>query len=160
MRGRQWKTFAIATVAAMTFAACAGEGEDADGAEMEDAPPAAETDAGAPAAAQPGGQQEVNLPEGVTQAAYDQGRQLFTSQGGCHACHGPQATGTQLAPDLTDSEWINVSGPNLEEVVELIKTGVPQPVEHPAPMPPMGGASLSDDQVEALAAYVVTLGQG
>ena len=42
--------------------------------------------------------------------------------------------------------------------MSLIKSGVPQPVEHPGPMPPMGGANLSDDQVNALAAYIVTLG--
>ncbi|NIP83220.1 MAG: glucose dehydrogenase, partial [Gemmatimonadetes bacterium] len=70
------------------------------------------------------------------------------------------ATGTQLAPDLTDDEWINVSGPEMTEVVELIKTGVSQPRQHPGPMPPMGGASLSEEQVQALAAYVVTLSQG
>ncbi len=53
-----------------------------------------------------------------------------------------------------------MSGPEMTEVVELIKTGVSQPRQHPGPMPPMGGASLSEEQVQALAAYVVTLSQG
>ena len=157
MRGRHWKALAVATILATTFAACAGE-EGAD-AGMEGSTPAADSDADmapTPAPDQP----VADLPEGVTQEQVSQGRQLFTGAGGCHACHGPQATGTQLAPDLTDGEWINVSGPNVEEIAELIRTGVPQPVEHPAPMPPMGGANLSAEQVQALAAYVGTLGQG
>jgi mono/diheme cytochrome c family protein len=157
MSGRQWKTFAMATIAAMALSACAGGDEAAEEApeqtEME-APAQAE----APAAE--AGEMAANLPEGVTQEQYDQGKQLFTGQGGCHACHGPDATGTQLAPDLTDSEWINVSGRNYDEIVELIKSGVPQPKEHPGPMPPMGGANLDDAQVDALAAYVAGLGEG
>jgi mono/diheme cytochrome c family protein len=37
---------------------------------------------------------------------------------------------------------------------------VPTPKKAPAPMPPMGGASLSPDQVKAAAAYVHSLGGG
>ena len=148
MTGRQWKALAMAAVTTMALSACAGGDETA---EMEESG-AAEMEAGAEMA--------VNLPEGVTQEQFDQGKQLFTGRGGCQACHGPDAMGTQLAPDLTDDEWINVSGPNYDEVVELIYSGVPQPVQHPGPMPPMGGASLTDAQVEALAAYVVGIGQG
>lgn len=152
MRVRQWKTLAIATVAAMAFSACGGDTAD-DAAEQP-----AET--GPASQAETGGELAANLPEGVTQEQFQEGQQLFTGQGGCHACHGPQATGTQLAPDLTDSEWLNVSGRNYEEIAELIQTGVPQPVEHPGPMPPMGGASLNDQQVNALAAYVVGISEG
>jgi mono/diheme cytochrome c family protein len=105
-------------------------------------------------------QAPANLPEGVTQEMFNQGRQIFTGQGGCHACHGPQAKGTQLAPDLTDDVWLNVSGRNYDEIVALINSGVPQPHEHPGPMPPMGGANLTPEQVNAVAAYIVGLGQG
>lgn len=145
MRGRQWKTLAMATVATLALSACGGDAAE------EPMDTTGETGAPAPA------EQEVavNLPEGVTQEDFQQGKQLFTGQGGCHACHGPKATGTQLAPDLTDSDWLNLSGPNMDEVVQLIKSGVPQPEEHPGPMPPMGGANLSDEQVRALASYVV-----
>lgn len=156
MSGRQWKAFAMATVAAMALSACAGGDEAAEDMEQTEAPA---QQAEAPAG-EAGGEMAANLPEGVTQAQYDQGKQLFTGSGGCHACHGPQATGTQLAPDLTDSEWINVSGRNYDEIVELIKSGVAQPKEHPGPMPPMGGANLNDEQVNALAAYVVGISEG
>lgn len=106
-----------------------------------------------------GEEQEVTLAPGVTQARFDQGRQLFTGQGGCQACHGPNGTGTQLAPDLTDAEWLNVPGPDLAALAGVIRAGVPQPREYPAPMPAMGGASLNDEQIQALAGYVASIAQ-
>lgn len=154
MRGRHWKVLPFAMIIGFGVAACGGGDQPADDPMT----------GGSPAAADEGAQEApsapANLPEGVTAQQVSQGQQLFTGQGGCHACHGPQATGTQLAPDLTDDVWINISGPNMDEIVQLIHTGVPQPKEHPGPMPPMGGANLTDDQIQALAAYVMTLGQG
>lgn len=153
MRGGNLNVFVLLMVAAVGLGACADtDGDDPDAAEMEQAPPPAET-------AEPQQQAALPVPEGATQEQVEEGRQLFSGQGGCQACHNPQATGTQLAPDLTDDEWINISSPDVEEIVELIRTGVPQPVEHPAPMPPMGGASLDDEQIQALAAYVAAIGQ-
>ena len=88
-----------------------------------------------------------------------EGQQIFTSTGNCYTCHGPDAKGTQLAPNLTDSEWLNISG-KYDEIVKTIQTGVPQPKQHPAPMPAMGGAQLTDDQVKAVAAFVWSRGGG
>ncbi|MFO7894120.1 MAG: cytochrome c [Longimicrobiales bacterium] len=152
MRSREWQAIALAGLT--TFAlACGGDDQAASegmdqGAEAEQA-------------AETGGetmQEPMDLPEGITMDMVNQGNQLFSGQGGCHACHNPQATGTQLAPDLTDDEWINISSRDFEEIVSVINTGVSQPVEHPGPMPPMGGANLNAEQVEALAAYIVSLG--
>jgi mono/diheme cytochrome c family protein len=84
------------------------------------------------------------------------GRAVFTGKGMCHACHGPVGKGTPLAPDLTDGEWLNGDG-SLEQIVEVVKVGVPRPKQHPAPMPPMGGAQLSDEEVQAVARYVLSL---
>jgi mono/diheme cytochrome c family protein len=39
-------------------------------------------------------------------------------------------------------------------IAKTITDGVMQPKEYRSPMPPMGGAQLTDDQVKALAAYV------
>jgi cytochrome c5 len=147
MRSRDLQALALAGVTAFAVA-CGGDAAE-DGAAM-DAAPAEETGGAA--------MQDVELPEGVTMEMVTQGRELFSGRGGCHACHNAQATGTQLAPDLTDDEWVNVSGRDYEEIVNLIRTGVPQPQQHPAPMPPMGGANLSAEQVNALAAYIVALG--
>jgi mono/diheme cytochrome c family protein len=38
--------------------------------------------------------------------------------------------------------------------LKVITYGVPQPKQYRSPMPPMGGAQLSDTQASALAAYV------
>ncbi len=92
----------------------------------------------------------------VDQALVDRGREVFNGAGGCTACHGSDATGTTLAPDLTDDPWLNVDG-SYGAVAGVIRTGVSRPKEYPAPMPPKGGASLSDPQVCAVAAYVYSL---
>ena len=76
--------------------------------------------------------------------------------GTCTACHGQDAKGTAVAPDLTDNQWINGDG-SYDFIVHTVTTGVPQPKQHPAPMPPKGGAALSDQQVKAVAAYVYSL---
>ena len=61
-----------------------------------------------------------------------------------------------MAPDLTDQQWINGDG-SYDFIVNTITDGVPQPKQHPAPMPPKGGATLTDDQVKAVAAYEYSL---
>lgn len=89
-----------------------------------------------------------------------EGQAIFTGAGICFTCHGQDATGTQLAPNLTDAEWINIEQPITQEKIEqLVRTGVAQPKQHPAPMPPMGGASLNDQQIQAVSAYVYSLAQ-
>jgi mono/diheme cytochrome c family protein len=87
------------------------------------------------------------------------GDSIFHGQvagGTCTACHGQDAKGTAVAPNLTDNQWINGDG-SYDFIVHTVTTGVPQPKQHPAPMPPKGGATLSDQQVKAVAAYVYSL---
>ena len=43
---------------------------------------------------------------------------------------------------------------SLAGILKVITDGVPQPKQYRSPMPPMGGAQLSDTQASALAAYV------
>jgi mono/diheme cytochrome c family protein len=90
------------------------------------------------------------------------GDSIFHGQAGggtCYVCHGQDGTGSAVGPNLTDSEWLNNDG-TLAGITGTVKSGVPQPKKAPAPMPPMGGASLSDDQVKAVATYVHSLGGG
>lgn len=90
------------------------------------------------------------------------GDSIFHGQvggGTCYACHGQDAKGSAVGPNLTDAEWLNTDG-SLEGIVKTIKSGVPTPKKAPAPMPPMGGASLSDEQVQAVAAYEYSLSHG
>ena len=96
---------------------------------------------------------------GITPQQIALGDSIFHGQvggGTCTACHGQDAKGTAIAPDLTDSKWINGDG-SYQFLVNTITNGVPKPKEHPAPMPPKGGAPLTDDQVKAVAAYEYSL---
>ena len=142
---------------ALAVAACGGESEPAS--ESTGAPGAAPSGA-APAggAAAP---MAANLPAGVTQEMVTQGQQIFHGNGICFTCHGQNGQGAPpLGPNLTDSEWLWITpGPDAyEQLVQQITTGTPQPKQHQAPMPPKGGAQLSEEQVRAVAAYVYSLG--
>ena len=92
----------------------------------------------------------------VDAAEMKQGRAVFSGPGNCQSCHGGNAKGTPLAPDLTDRQWLNGDG-SFASIAQLVRTGVPRPKQHPAAMPPMGGASLTSEQVCAVAAYVYSL---
>ena len=87
-----------------------------------------------------------------------EGQALFAGGAPCVACHGAAGAGTALGPALNDNQWLWFSGrPTQDQLFTLIKAGVPQPKSHPAPMPAMGGAALTDAQVRNLAAYVLSL---
>jgi cbb3-type cytochrome c oxidase subunit III len=137
----------------VALAACAKNEEVENNAAAETAAPAPAETAPAPAPA------PANLPAGVTADMVSQGQAIFTGAGNCFTCHGMDAKGTALAPNLTDAEWLNIDGTHAA-IVTLVKTGVPTPKSHPAPMPAMGGATLTDDQVNQVAAYVWSLGGG
>jgi mono/diheme cytochrome c family protein len=148
-----------AMVLALALAACADAGDDADDAAANGGQPAdAPTTTPAPGPAGPAS--AGTPPAGATAEDVTAGQQLFTSTGNCYTCHGPDAKGTQLAPNLADSEWINISEPTFENIRTVITAGVQTPKQHPAPMPAMGGAKLDDTQVKQLAAYVWSLGGG
>lgn len=90
------------------------------------------------------------------------GNEIFHGKVGgatCYVCHGQDAKGSGVGPNLTDGEWLHNDG-TLDGIMHTIQTGVPQPKVAPAPMPPMGGASLTPDQVKAVATYVHSLGGG
>lgn len=139
------------------FAACADTDEDGVADDAADGPATEEP------TAQPGQEapsvDAADLPEGVTAEMVSQGQEIFTGAGLCFTCHTESAEGGPLAPDLTDDEWLNISGRDYDEIVEVVNTGVPEPVEHPSAMPPMGGASLTEEQVRSVAAYVYALGE-
>ena len=103
-----------------------------------------------------GGQQADSLPAGVTPAAIAQGKKLFSGEGLCFSCHGPEAKGL-VGPDLTDGTWLIGKG-TFDEIVARIVEGVPADKSKSGViMPPKGGARLKDEQVRAVAAYVWSL---
>ena len=116
--------------------------------------------AAAPVAEQPAAPAtNIELPEGVTPEMVAQGQQIF-NQGICWSCHQQNGVGGPLGPALNDDTWINITEPTMDNLVQVITTGVMQPKEHPGPMPAKGGAPLTDDEVRAVAAYVYTLSHG
>ncbi len=132
----------------------AGSGGSEESGQAPDGMPAQET----PAESQEStfSVDESLLPEGVTVAMVEEGRSLFTGGGICLTCHLADGTGGPLAPDLTDDQWLNVDG-EYSSIVELVKTGVAQPLEYPGAMLPRAGMPLTDAQVEAVAAYAYML---
>jgi mono/diheme cytochrome c family protein len=94
----------------------------------------------------------------VTPAEIALGDSVFNGQprgGMCATCHGPQGVGTAAAPSLADQKWIHGDG-SLGFIEGTIVQGVPNPKQHPFPMPPFG-LTLTDRQLHAVAAYVYSL---
>ena len=103
----------------------------------------------------------ANLPvaEGATPAMVALGRRIYRGEIGgaaCAGCHGANATGTPLGPNLTSRNWLWSDG-SYPGILKTIREGVPNPKEYRSPMPPMGGAQLTSDQLAAVAAYVWAL---
>lgn len=96
----------------------------------------------------------AGAPAGVTQEMVEEGAQHYGTI--CSACHGPGGAGTPAGPALNDGQWIHISGA-FEEIDRIIHAGVPNPREHPAAMPPLGGGSFNDEQVRQISAYVFAL---
>jgi mono/diheme cytochrome c family protein len=71
-------------------------------------------------------------------------------------CHGTDAKGTPLAPDLTNGKWLWGDG-SLASITKIITDSVPNPKNYKSPTPPMGGARLSPSETSAVAAYVWAL---
>jgi mono/diheme cytochrome c family protein len=76
---------------------------------------------------------------------------------GCAGCHGSDAKGTPLGPDLTNGKWRWDDG-SLPAITRTIIDGVPKPKQYMGVMPPLGGAQLSSAEASAVAAYVWALG--
>ena len=94
--------------------------------------------------------------KGATKAMIALGDRIYHGQEGgaaCTGCHGWAATGTTLGPDLTDAAWLWSDG-SYAGIAKTISDGVMQPKQYPDPMPPMGGGTLTGDQVSAVAAYI------
>ena len=134
----------------IAMAACGG----GDGA-----PPAEEAHEPAAEAAAPAAAADMNLPDGATAAMVAEGQGIFMGAGICFTCHMEGGVGGPLAPNLTDDEWLNIEG-TYESIVQNIMTGVAEPVEYPGLMLPKGGSPITDEQVNAVGAYVWTLSNG
>ena len=95
-------------------------------------------------------------PPGATKEQVALGDRIFRGEvdsATCGGCHGSDANGTPVGPDLTTGKWLWGDG-SLEAITQTITNGVPEPKEHLGVMPPMGGVQLSQADIAAVAAYV------
>jgi len=102
------------------------------------------------------GAANLPVPAGATQAMVALGDRIYHGQVGgaaCAGCHGANATGSPLGPSLTGKKWLWSDG-SYDGILKTIREGVPHPKNYRSPMPPMGGAQLTGEQLKALAAYV------
>jgi glucose/arabinose dehydrogenase/mono/diheme cytochrome c family protein len=129
--------------------------------------PSSRADNAAPGAALPpegihpdaGAQAALPTPPGATADAVALGNRIYhgeVASAPCAGCHGSDAKGSPLGPDLTSGKWLWGDG-SLAAIAHTITVGVPRPKDYGAPMPPMGGAQLSPSQVSAVAAYIWAL---
>ncbi len=79
----------------------------------------------------------------------------------CSRCHGASGEGTATAPSLVAGPWLHVDG-SAASIAAIIVSGVPREAlkgeGRTRAMNPRGGpANLTDEQVQAVAAYVFTI---
>jgi mono/diheme cytochrome c family protein len=118
--------------------------------------PAVATAQGPAAPALPPENAGLPNPPGGTREQVAAGARLYAAQT-CTGCHGADAKGTPLGPDLTSGKVLWGDG-SLASIRKIIDDGVPMPKQYRAPMPPKGGAQLTPAQVQDLAAYVWAVG--
>jgi glucose/arabinose dehydrogenase len=96
------------------------------------------------------------VPAGATEEQVALGDRIFhgeAADGTCTGCHGSDARGSPEAPSLVTGTWVFGDG-SLAAITKTVNDGVPKPRNYSDPMPPKGGAALSDADVAAVAAYV------
>ncbi len=162
--GRVWRVVYTGASPLARGASTSGQGTPAAGGGA--AAPAQPTESAGPpegthpdAGAQPGSAPSPAAAPGITPAMIAQGDSVYHGQiagATCAGCHGANAKGTPLAPDLTDSKWIWGDG-SLASITKVVRQGVPVPKQHTGVMPPMGGAQLTPAQLAAVGAYIYSL---
>ena len=105
------------------------------------------------------GDAALSVPAGATHEMVSLGGRIYHGEVGgapCAGCHGATGAGTPLGSDLTKKEWLWSDG-SWKGIAKTIADGVPVPKKYRSPMPAMGGAQLTPEQVEAVAAYAWAL---
>jgi mono/diheme cytochrome c family protein len=100
------------------------------------------------------------VPQGATSAEVANGERIFMGEkagGTCAGCHGTDAEGSPMGPSLVSGHWLIGDG-SLQSIEHVIANGVPKPARFNEPMPPKGGAPLTNADVAAVAAYVWAIG--
>lgn len=94
-----------------------------------------------------------SVPPSVTAEDVERGRELFLP---CAVCHGLDGRGNQLGPSLRDSVWVHIDG-SLQQIEQIIRTGIAEPEEYPVLMVPMGGGDFDAAELRAVSSYVYAI---
>ena len=95
------------------------------------------------------------MPEGISEDEISdellaQGKELY-NQDACVLCHGADGTGSDMAPDLTDDEWLHSQG-DLDGIRRTVWYGVSkeqlEDKSRPYEMNPGGGLDLDREHAE------------
>ncbi len=100
------------------------------------------------------------VPPGASKEEVALGDRIFhgeAAEGTCAGCHGSDAKGSPQGPSLVNGRW-RIGNGSLQSIAQAIADGVPKPRHYADPMPPKGGAPLSNSDVAAVAAYVWAIG--
>jgi glucose/arabinose dehydrogenase/mono/diheme cytochrome c family protein len=101
------------------------------------------------------------VPPGATREMVTLGGQVYRGEAGgaaCTGCHGDSGQGTPVGPPLAGKKtWLWSDG-SYNGIKKTITDGVMEPKQYRSPMPPMGGAELTPEQLSAVAAYVWSMG--
>lgn len=96
----------------------------------------------------------------ITEEKIALGKTLYSKDAGCAPCHGKGAKGVPgMTSDLTDGEWTHAEPGTYEALVAVITTGLSKQQTGKFAMPSKDVKKLSDEQVDALAAYLLSLNQ-
>jgi glucose/arabinose dehydrogenase len=153
VHGRIWRITFSGDAAAAAHVAAAPSAQAADAGGAATPPEGTHADAGRAVAA-------LQTPPGASKEQVALGERIFhgeASDGTCSGCHGSDAHGTSVGPDLTSGAWSFGDG-SLAAITKTVTEGVAHPRNFSAGMPPKGGAALSDSDTAAVAAYVWALG--
>ncbi len=104
---------------------------------------------------------KATLPSNVTSKVIAVGDSIYNN-GSCYRCHGKAGIGSVNGPKLVARVWQHGTG-SFDDIVATISRGVPiaeiKDPSHKLAMRARGGMQplLTDDQVNAVAAYVYTI---
>jgi glucose/arabinose dehydrogenase len=92
------------------------------------------------------------VPPGSTAAQVASGDKLYHASS-CAGCHGSNAGGSPVGPDLTSGKYLWGDG-SVAALGATITSGVSMPKQYRQAMPPMGGAQLTAANVHDISAYI------
>jgi glucose/arabinose dehydrogenase/cytochrome c5 len=104
---------------------------------------------------------QLSVPPGFTHDQVALGEQIFhgeVADAVCAGCHGSDGQGSPVGADLTSGPWLWGDG-SVNDIAKTIRQGVANPKRAGGAMPPMGGVTLSQAQLQAVTAYVWAIGR-